>query len=154
MYFRRYQIQPKPPIRTVCFDMALNIEENKALIRRFFTAIERGNLTVFDQIVSEDYNDHLVGQSPGRENLKKYFTGLCTAFPDLELPILRMVAERDHVAVLNRVKGTHKGDFQSVTPTGNRIDVMAFQLYRIENEKLAEHWEVADFATMMQQLQN
>jgi predicted ester cyclase len=31
---------------------------------------------------------------------------------------------------------------------------MAFQLYRIENEKLAEHWEVADFATMMQQLQN
>lgn len=111
-------------------------------------------MTVFDQIVSEDYNDHLVDQSPGRENLKKYFTGLRTAFPDLELPIIRMVAERDHVAVLNLVKGTHKGDFQSVTPTGNRIDVMVFQLYRIENEKLAEHWEVADFATMMQQLQN
>jgi predicted ester cyclase len=141
-------------MQTVCFDMALNIEENKALIRRFFTAIERGNLTVYDQIVSEDYNDHLVGQSPGGENLKKYFTGLRTAFPDLELPIIRMVAERDHVAVLNLVKGTHKGDFQSVTPTGNRIDVMAFQLYRTENEKLAEHWEVADFATMMQQLQN
>ena len=61
--------------------MALNIEENKAVIRRFFTAIERGNLTVFDQIVSEDYNDHLVDQSPGRENLKKYFTGLLYRFP-------------------------------------------------------------------------
>jgi predicted ester cyclase len=94
-------------------------------------------LTIFDQIVSEDYNDHLAGQRPGRENLKKYFTGLRTAFPDLELPIKRMVAERDHVAVLNRVQGTHKGDFLTVAPTGNLIDVMAFQLYRIENGQLA-----------------
>src|SRR6266498_379214 len=152
MYFRRYRIRSKPPIQTVCFDMALTIEENKVLIRRFFAAIERGDLNDFDHIVSEDYNDHLAGQSPGRESLKKYFTGLRTSFPDLKLPIIRMVAEGDHVAVLNRVRGTHKGNFLTVAPTGNRIDIMAFQLYRIENGQLAEHWEVADFATMMQQL--
>jgi hypothetical protein len=29
---------------------------------------------------------------------------------------------------------------------------MAFQLYRIEKGQLAEHWEVADFATFMRQL--
>lgn len=68
-------------------------------------------------------NDLKIG---GRETLKKYFTGIRTAFPDPELPIIRMVAERDHVAVLNRVKGTHIDDFQSVTLTGNRIDVMPF----------------------------
>lgn len=81
MYFRRYQIQPKPPIRTVCFDMALNIEENKALIRRFFTAIERGNLTVFDQIVSEDYNDHLVGAEPGARKPQEVFHRTSYRFP-------------------------------------------------------------------------
>ena len=44
------------------------------------TELKRDNdLTVFDQIVSEDYNDHLAGQSPGHENLKKYFIGLSTA---------------------------------------------------------------------------
>src|SRR5258707_685684 len=58
------------------------IKENKVLIRRFFTAIESGDLRVFDEIVAEDYDDHLAGQSPGRETLKQYFTGLRSAFPD------------------------------------------------------------------------
>ena len=29
---------------------------------------------------------------------------------------------------------------------------MAFQLYRVADRQLTEHWEVADFATLMRQL--
>lgn len=130
-----------------------NVEENKALVHRFFTAIESGDFRVFDEIVAQDYNDHLAGQSPGRENLKKYFTGLRTAFPDMTLPITAMVAEGDKVAVLNSVRGTHRSDFASFIAKGNKVDAQAFQLYRIENGQLAEHWEVADFMTLFQQLQ-
>jgi len=133
--------------------MPSTIEENKALIRRFFTAIESGDLRVFDEIVAEDYDDHLAGQSPGRETLKQYFTGLRSAFPDLQLPISAIVAEGDRVAVLNAVRGTHKGEFIGLKATGRKIDAMAFQLYRIQNGQVAEHWEVADFAMLMQQLQ-
>jgi ketosteroid isomerase-like protein len=32
--------------------MALNIEENKALVRRFFAAVASGDLTVFDQRIT------------------------------------------------------------------------------------------------------
>ncbi len=133
--------------------MSSKIEENKVLVQRFFDAIERGELGVFDQIVAEDYNDHLAGQSPGRENLKRYFIGLRSAFPDLKLPISAIVAEGDRVAVLNAVCGTHKGEFIGLKATGRRIDAMAFQLYRIQDGQLAEHWEVADFAMLMRQLQ-
>src|SRR5258708_39097037 len=125
--------------------MSTKLEDNKALVRRFFGAIERGELAVFDQIVSEDYDDHLAGQSPGREALKRYFTALRAAFPDLKLPITTMVAEGDHVAVLNSVQGTHRGAFAGRQPSRPK----AFQLYRIANEQLAEHWKVADFATLM-----
>ena len=69
------------------------------------------------------------------------------------MPISAIVAEGDKVAVLNSVRGTHKGDFMGLQPTGRKIDAMAFQLYRIENGQLAEHWEVADFSTLMRQLQ-
>ena len=133
--------------------MASRLEENKAVVRNFFAAIESGELSVFDQIVAQDYNDHLAGQSPGRENLKRYFAGLRSAFADLKLPITAMVAEGDNVAVLNSVRGTHKGDFAGLKATGKPVDAMAFQLYRIENGQLVEHWEVADFATIMRQLQ-
>jgi len=133
--------------------MSSSIEENKALIRRFFNAIESGSLHVLDEIVAEDYDDHLAGQTPGRESVKKYFAGLRSAFSDLTLPISAIVAEDDCVAVLNSVRGTHNGEFIGLEPTGRRIDAMAFQLYRIENGQLAGHWEVADYALLMRQLQ-
>ena len=132
--------------------MSSSIEENKALIRRFFNAIESGSLHVLDEIVAEDYDDHLAGQTPGRESVKKYFAGLRSAFSDLTLPISAIVAEDDCVAVLNSVRGMHNGEFIGLEPTGRRIDAMAFQLYRIENGQLAEHWEVADFMTLLNQL--
>ena len=72
---------------------ASNIEENKTLVRRFFTAIENGDFRAFDEIVAQDYGDHLAGQTPGRETLKRYFTGLRSAFADFKLPITAMVAE-------------------------------------------------------------
>ena len=129
------------------------IEANKDLIRKFFAAIEIGDFAVFDAIVAEDYDDHLAGQSPGRETLKTYFTGLRKAFPDVRLPIWQMIAEGDRVAVLNSVQGTHRGEFLGIAPTGRSVDAQAFQLYRVEAGQLAEHWEVADFATLIRQLQ-
>lgn len=135
--------------------MSSSSESNKQLVKRFFDAIESADFGAFDQIVALDYNDHLQGQTPGREALKRYFAGLHSAFADLRLPIAHMVAEDDKVAVLNSVQGTHHGNFPALNldATGRRIDAMAFQLYRVENSQLAEHWEVADFATLARQLQ-
>jgi steroid delta-isomerase-like uncharacterized protein len=133
--------------------MSSSLEENKALVRRFFAAIESGDFSVFDEIVAQDYDDHLPGQGRGRDTLKQYFAGLHSAFATLRLPISAIIAEGDRVAVLNAVRGTHKGDFAGLTATGREINAMAFQLYRIENGRLAEHWEVADFSTLMRQLQ-
>ena len=132
--------------------MSTSLEASKALVRRFFNAIETGNLDAFDEIVGEHYDDHLPGQSPGREALKRYFAGLRAAFPDLKLPIEQIIAEGDRVAVLNSVQGTQQGAFLEMPPSGRPIDVMAFQLYRVEAGQLAEHWEVADFASLIRQL--
>jgi len=57
-----------------------DIERNKALVRRFFAAIEQGDFRVFDEIVAEDYVDHLAGQTPGRETLKAILCGTSFGF--------------------------------------------------------------------------
>jgi len=36
--------------------------------------------------------------------------------------------------------------------TGNRVDFTALQLFRIEDELIAEHWEIFDETTLTQQL--
>ncbi|WP_160290230.1 ester cyclase [Flavihumibacter solisilvae] len=133
--------------------MTTNIEENKALVLRFFAAIENNRLEEFDSIVAINYDDHLPGQSPGREVLKKYFSGLHAVFKYLKLPIHAIIAEGDKVAVYNSVQGVHNGDYGSFKAKGNLVDAKAFQLYRIENGQFAEHWEVADFITLVTQIQ-
>lgn len=72
----------------------------------------------------------------------------------MSLPITAMVAEDGRVAVLNSVRGTYRQDFADIPAKDNPIDAAAFQLYRIENGRLAEHWEVADFMTLFKQLQS
>jgi predicted SnoaL-like aldol condensation-catalyzing enzyme len=130
------------------------IEENKALVIQFFSAIEKNDfLDIFDKIVAENYDDHLPGQSRGRDVLKKYFTGLHTAFANLKLPIWSIVAEGDKVAVYNSVQGVHQTDYGPFKAKGNPVDAKAFQMYRIKNGQLTEHWEVADFTTLIQQIQ-
>ena len=130
----------------------MTVAGNKALVRRFFAAVESGDFHALDEIVAAGYDDHLAGQGRGRETLKEYFAGLRTAFPDLRLTIQAIVAEADRVAVLNSVRGTQRGPFAGRPARGNKIDIMAFQLYRIADGQLAEHWEVADFATLLRQL--
>jgi predicted SnoaL-like aldol condensation-catalyzing enzyme len=134
-------------------EKASSTEENKALVIQFFSAIENNKLDMFDELVARDYNDHLQGQTPGREVLKQYFAGLHIAFADLELPVLAMVAEGDKVAVHNSIKGIHRAEYSGLKAKGNPVNAQAFQLYRVEKGQLAEHWEVADLTTLLQQIQ-
>lgn len=134
-------------------ERTFSTEENKALVIQFFSAIENNKLEMFDLLVAQDYNDHLQGQTPGREVLKKYFAGLHTAFAGLQLPIWAMVAEGDKVAVYNSIKGIHRADYGGLKAKGNSVNAQAFQLYRVEKGRLAEHWEMADLATLLQQIQ-
>src|SRR5204862_407853 len=55
----------------------MSTETNKALVRRFYEEIDKGNLDAMDELVAEDYVDHnpppFPGFAPGREGLKQAF---------------------------------------------------------------------------------
>jgi predicted ester cyclase len=61
------------------------------------------------------------------------------------------VAENDLVVVFLNFTGTHKGEFQGMPPTNKKINIRSADLYRIENEKIAEHWDVVDQLNLLQQ---
>ena len=127
-------------------------EANKALVKRYFTAIEAGDLTALDEIVATDYQDHGPGRQPGRGALKAAAQTLRVAFPDMTSTVTHMLAERDLIAVRNRVTGTHHGPLGDLPATGNRVDFAALQLFRVERELIVEHWEIFDETTLTEQL--
>ena len=127
-------------------------EANKALVKRYFTAIEEGDLTALDEIVAADYQDHAPGRQPGKGALKAAAETLHVAFPDMTSTVTHMLAEGDLIAVRNRVTGTQHGPLGDHAATGNPVDFTALQLFRVEDELIVEHWEIFDETTLTQQL--
>ncbi|MGI9647777.1 MAG: ester cyclase, partial [Acidimicrobiia bacterium] len=59
----------------------MSAEENKAIVRRFMEAYNNRELEIFDELVADEYIDH-VFEERGREHLKTLFTTAFEAFPD------------------------------------------------------------------------
>jgi steroid delta-isomerase-like uncharacterized protein len=132
-------------------------EENKALIRREYEdGINRGNLDVLDELFAPDYILYFPGLPEpirGREGYKQFIKTFLTAFPDLQTTIEELIAEGDKVVVRHTWRGTHKGDFQGVFPTGKQVQFGSVEIYRIVEGKIVEGRVELDNLSLLQQLE-
>ena len=49
-------------------------------------------------------------------------------------------------------RGTHKGEFMGIAPSGKSITIQEIHIGRIANGKMVEHWGLEDALGMLQQL--
>jgi len=128
---------------------------NKALVRRFYEEIDRGDLAAMDELVAEDYVDHspppFARSRPGREGLKESFRLFWEATPGHHR-IEDQIAEDDKVVTRLTVYGTHAGDLPGFARTGNRLEMTAIVIHRIADGRLAEKWSSKDGLRYLQQL--
>ncbi len=132
----------------------MSAEENKAIARRAYDAINRNDLNALEEMVDSDITDHdpAPGQGPGLEGVKQYFSSLHAAFPDVEMDVEDMIAEGEKVVARVSVSGTHQGEFLGIEPTGNRVTIKGIDILRITDGKVVEHWGNFDDLGMLQQL--
>jgi len=62
------------------------------------------------------------------------------------------IVEGDKVVSRGTLRGTHRGEFQGIPPTGKRIEVTWISIDRIADGKIAEHRVEQDNLGMLQQL--
>ena len=132
----------------------MSTEENKALVRRFYEEIDKGNLDAMDELVAEDYIDHgppPFPVAPGREGVKEAFKLFWEATPGYH-QIEDQIAEGDRVVTRLTAYGKHEGDLPGIPRTGNDMKVTAVAIHRIADGKLVEKWSNKDVLGMLQQL--
>ncbi len=129
-------------------------EENKAIVRRSYEAINRNDLDALGEVVASDMTDHVAapGLAPGLEGMKQFFSSLHAAFSDLRMDAEDVIAEGDKVVTRVRISGTHRGEFMGIDPTGNRVEISGIDILRVADGKIVEHWGNFDDLGMMQQL--
>jgi predicted ester cyclase len=50
------------------------------------------------------------------------------------------------------MSGTQQGEFMGLPPRGKRFEVTGFDLLRVRDRQVTEHWGVMDATKMMQRL--
>jgi predicted ester cyclase len=120
----------------------MSLSTNKALVNSF---VEE----VFNKHDLSSIEKYLAGQ--GSEGFKQFLSEFFTAFPDIHANIEHIVAENDLVVVFLNFTATHKGEFRGMPPTNKKVSIRTADLYRIENKKIVEHWDVVDQLNLLQQ---
>lgn len=134
----------------------MSLDKNKELVREMIEVMfNQGNAGGGDEFLSPDFieNEELPpGVPAGREGVKLLTGMLHAAFPDFEATIEDLIAEDDRVVLRMTWTGTHEGEFMGIPPTGNRVSFGVFDIVRIADGRIVEHWGLMDNMALMQQL--
>jgi steroid delta-isomerase-like uncharacterized protein len=116
--------------------------------------INDGNVAAFDELFAPDFVEHELppGVPQGREGTRQLFSALHSAFPDFRAEIEDVVAQDDKVVFRMTWQGTQSGEFMGIPPTGKRVTWEVFDMVRVVDGKVAEHWGLMDQLNLMQQL--
>jgi ketosteroid isomerase-like protein len=132
-----------------------SLEQNKALVRRFYEEIDKGNIGILDELVAEDYIDHNPPPFPnlptGREGVKESFRIFQQATPGSH-HIEDQIAEGDKVVTRLTSVGKHEGDLPGAPRTGNDMKMTSITIHRIVNGRLVEKWSEKDMVSLLQSI--
>jgi predicted ester cyclase len=118
-------------------------EQNKALVRRFWEAVAKGDLDAIDDLLAPEFVDHsaFAGLEPGREGYKQQLAEQHAALSDLRFVIEDQVAKDDKVVTRITWRSIHdRGEYFGLRPRDTEVEVTSMTLHRIVGGKIAEEW--------------
>ena len=94
----------------------------------------------------------LPGLPPGPGGLKQIVAAVRRAFPDLHYTIEDIVLGGDRAALRTTLRGTHRGEFFGVAPTGRKVEVQELQIEHLRDGQIVAHWHLIDDLGLQRQL--
>ena len=124
----------------------MSLEENKAVVRRLYEAVNTQDLSSIEDFMAPDYVDH-TRKLRGLEENRQYMTMLYKASPDIHGTVEDIIAKRDKVWVRVTYTGTHTGELRGLAPTGKTFDQTSIDIYRILDGKVVDGWSFLELYT-------
>lgn len=131
----------------------MSAKANKDLIRRYFAAIDRGDVSALDEFVSPDLVNHGLSSDPSSDldGLKQSFLDSKIATPGHHV-VDELIAEGDRVVARVTGYGTHEGTYRGIPRTGRSIRMGGIVIWRIKRGKIVERWALSDTLDLLQQI--
>lgn len=131
-------------------------EDNKAIVRRYLSRVDTGDIGCLDEFVDSSYDDHnpppFQGEARGMEGARDAFAYALKAFSDFRHEIHEQYADGD--VVISRItgQGRHTGDFMGVPATNRDVSMEGIAIHRVVDGKVVEHWAQVDGMGLLMQM--
>ena len=128
-------------------------EANIAVVRRFMEAYSTGDASAIkavDEVTASDFVHHAPYGDLDREAMKRSISN--RPFPDEAIMIEDIVADGDKVAIRTTRTGTHTRQLGNISPTGKKVKIAEFKVFRLNGGKIAEDWSLNNGLLAYQQL--
>jgi predicted ester cyclase len=127
-----------------------NIETLRRACHRFKVKDIDGYLAMYsNSVIHHGYSSRI---RPGLTGLKEHYANLFKGFPDLTVDIDDIIAEGEKVAHRFTFRGTHRGEFLGIPPTGNLVTAPGMQMNLFSSGKCIEVWSVHDSFRFLSQI--
>jgi len=123
------------------------------LLERYVAAANAHDTGVFAELFTESYVQHSGRGPSGLAAQIENFRGIFARMPDVQLRVEDRVIAGDRVVARMTYNATHTQPLQGIAPTGRRFSLRTIDIWRVEDGKFAEHWDLVDFAGLQKQLQ-
>jgi steroid delta-isomerase-like uncharacterized protein len=126
-------------------------QDPKAVVRRFYEIMDDWSQDALDEICSPELRGH-GGAGADLEGLKGSIDSFLHAFPDLRADVRSLLLEDNMVSTWVTYEGTHKDEFAGVPGSSRPVKFAAWDLFRIEDDKIVEISQQCDLFTILNQI--
>jgi steroid delta-isomerase-like uncharacterized protein len=126
--------------------------EHRALAEIYLAMLNDHEPDAVDRFVAVGYINHNAFVDDGREANRAFWTAFFAAFPDLTATMDDLVIAGDRVVGRFTYRGTHRGSFYGIPPTGRPIEMRSIDIWRVTDGEFAEHWDELNLLELFQQL--
>lgn len=133
----------------------MTIAVNTATIRRFYEAMNLGDLAAAAECIAPDFFDHALTMelAYGREGFLLARTRSRHMLADITIQVQQLLATRDNYVVARvLIRAKHVGDYLHIPATGRAFTMEAISIMRLHHGLIAEHWESSDVPGLLTQL--
>src|SRR5262245_10333023 len=120
-----------------------------ALLDRYVAAVNAHDTSSFPELFTGSYIQHS-GRSPsGLAAQVENFARIFSAMPDTQLRVEDRIIAGDKVVARNVYSATHTRAIRGIPPTGKAFTFRTIDIWRVEDGKFAEHWDLTDLAEVL-----
>jgi steroid delta-isomerase-like uncharacterized protein len=123
-----------------------------ALLDRYVEAVNAHDTSVFPELFTQAYVQHSGRTPSGLAAQIENFQRIFAAMPDVRMRVEDRIVQRDKLVARSVYTATHTQVLRGIPPTGKSFSFNTIDIWRVENGRLAEHWDQTDTAQALDRL--